>query len=74
MAAKKESAQFSLNGEDAKKIAAAFAYSFAAAAISGLIAVFAAPDVDLPAWMVPLVPAINAFLYGAYRFLVGSKE
>lgn len=56
------------------KVLTAFVYSGIATILSGLIAVFASPDLDLPGWALPLVPSINTFLYGAFRWASGPKE
>lgn len=73
MPAKKPSARFSLSREDLDKVLTAFVYSGIATILSGLIAVFASPDIELPTWVIPLVPSINTFLYGAFRWAAGPK-
>jgi hypothetical protein len=73
MPTKKPSARYSLSREDFEKILTAFVFSGLAAIISGLIAVVSSPEIELPAWVVPLVPAINTFLYGALKYSTGPK-
>lgn len=55
--------------EDWIKIVQAFGWSLASAIFAGLIYLFSESDAQLPVWVVPLVPAINAFLYGGWRWL-----
>lgn len=74
MATKKQSARYSLSREDMDKVLTAFVYSGIATILAGLIAAFASPDLELPAWALPLVPSINAFLYGAFKWATGPRE
>lgn len=60
------SPKYALNREDLIKIAQAFAFSMASAAVTFLIMVVEQIDFAEYAFVVPI---INAVLYGAKRFL-----
>ena len=62
------SQKLTLDKGDVKKIAHAFLWSLVSAIFAGLVAILASPDIQFPAWLVPLVPAINVFLYGAWTW------
>jgi hypothetical protein len=64
---------FSFNKEDGVKILQAFGYSLASASLAALIAFLAMPDLQVPQWAVPLVPIVNALLYGGKRFVDGRS-
>lgn len=64
---------FSLDKKDLVKIAQAFGYSFASALLAAIIAFLAVPGLELPAWVVPLVPALNAALYAGMKFVEGRS-
>lgn len=63
------SPKYSLNKEDAIKIAQAFGFSLASAAVAFLIMVVEQVDFAEYAF---LVPVINAGLYGLKKFLEGK--
>lgn len=62
------SAKYSLNQEDLKKIAIALLFSMASAVVSTLIVVVG--DMDFGSYAF-LIPAVNAVLYSAKKFLEG---
>lgn len=68
-----KSKSFSWSSDDTKKVGMAFVYVTLSTAVAGLIALFAAPDVDLPVWLGPIIPAANVFLYGAERWLSDNR-
>ena len=63
------SPKYSLNKEDAVKIAQAFGYAMASAAIT--FGIMVVEQVDFAEWAF-LVPIINAVLYGAQKFIRGE--
>jgi hypothetical protein len=66
------SKRFSMSREDVQKIGQAFMFALVSALLAGLFGLLASPDV-LPSWVIPLTPAINAFLYGIKRWLEDSR-
>ena len=69
-----KSAAFKWSKHDTAKVLTAFGFALASAIVAGLVAVFQNPDVSLPVWLVPLVPAINAFLYGVARWVSDNQK
>ena len=67
------SAAFNLSSEERIKIFKAIGYSVVSVIIAGLIAIFASKDVQLPIWLVPLIPSINAFLYGVKLWMTDNR-
>lgn len=65
-----ESPKYSLNWDDALKILEVIWWHVASALVTAFIAVLG--DLDLGAYAV-LLPAVNALLYGAKRFVDGKR-
>ena len=65
-----------LNKADLIKMLKAFAYVSSATVLTGIVLVLADPEAvtTLPAWVGPLVPALNIFLYGALRFISDNRK
>lgn len=68
-----KSAPFHLSQEEKFKILRAFVYVFLSMMIAGLVSLFAAPLDQMPAWIVPVVPLINAFLYGCKLWISDNR-
>ena len=64
-----------LNKTDLFKMLKAFGWALSASIVAGIIAVLTDPGAsDLPMWLVPLVPAVNVFLYGVSRFIMDNRK
>lgn len=67
------SPRFTLNKEDLVSIVKVIFWSASSATVAGLLAVISSPDVQLPVWVLSLVPAINTFLYAVQKWLADNK-
>lgn len=56
------------------KILQALGFSVTSSVLAAIIAFLAMPDLELPKWMVMLVPLINGFLYSLKRFVDGRAQ
>lgn len=65
---------FSLNKEDGIKILQALGFSLVSSVLAAVIALLAAPSIELPVWVVPMVPILNGVLYALKRFVDGESR
>lgn len=68
-----KSAPFHLSEEEKMKILHALGYSLASATIAGLLALCAMDIRNVPYWIVPVIPALNTFLYGMKLWLMDNR-
>jgi ABC-type long-subunit fatty acid transport system fused permease/ATPase subunit len=68
------SKMFSLDKADGLKILEALGFSLVSSILAALIALLALPSLELPMWVVPLVPIINGVLYTLKRFVDGQAR
>jgi len=66
------SKRWKLDKEDGLKIARVLVYSAGSALIAALVTILA--DLDLPSWVLPLVPVINTGLYALEKWLRDEKD
>jgi hypothetical protein len=65
------------NKDDGWKVLCAFGWNFASMVMAGSISILALSPEQFPKqllWLVPIAPILNAFLYGAKRWLDDNRK
>lgn len=68
------SKRFSYDKEDGANLLKVLGYSVASALLAALIAFLALPGLEVPPWVVPLIPAINVALVAVKKFVDGRAK
>lgn len=69
-----KSAPFHLSPDEKMKILKAAGYSLISMVLAGLLSLLAIPSEQLPLWIVPIVPLLNAFIYGMKLWIMDNRN